>query len=85
MTGERTLIYREQSDGVDNLWSVPVEGGSPKQLTKFTSEIIFGFRASRDGKHFAIVRGTSSADVILIKDFRWAHLRQSATALRLAA
>jgi serine/threonine protein kinase len=32
-------------------------------------EFIFGFAPSRDGKQLAIVRGTNSADIVLIKDF----------------
>jgi serine/threonine protein kinase/dipeptidyl aminopeptidase/acylaminoacyl peptidase len=69
MTDERTLIYGEVRDNISNLWSVPPDGGTPKQLTKFTSEYIFGFAPSRDGKQLAIVRGTNSADIVLIKDF----------------
>jgi hypothetical protein len=39
-------------------------------VTKFTSQRIFNFAVSRDGKQFAIARGTLSADIVLIKDFR---------------
>ena len=70
MTDEHTLVYQEQRGDVDNLWTVPVDGGTPKQLTKFTSQNIFGFKLSRDGKRFAIARGTASSDIILIKGFR---------------
>ncbi|MDT4897560.1 MAG: eukaryotic-like serine/threonine-protein kinase [Acidobacteriota bacterium] len=66
----RSLVYSEERDGVANLWTQPIEGGAPKQLTKFTTERIYNFATSRDGKQFAISRGTSSADIILIKDFR---------------
>ncbi len=69
MTDEHTFIYQEQRDGVDNLWTVPVDGSTPKQLTKFTSQNIFGFKLSRDGKRIAIARGTASSDIILIKGF----------------
>jgi serine/threonine protein kinase/dipeptidyl aminopeptidase/acylaminoacyl peptidase len=69
MTDEHTIIYSETGDSADNLWSAPVDGGPPKQLTKFTSESIFNFRPSRDGKRFAVVRGTNSTEIILIKGF----------------
>ena len=69
MTDERTLIYSEDNDSVSNLWTIPVDGGTPKQLTKFTSELIFNFRPSQDGKRFALVRGTNSTEIILIKGF----------------
>lgn len=70
MSDEKTLVYVYDTDDVGNLWTVPVDGGTPKQLTKFSSENIFGFTPSRDGKRFALVRGTSSSDIVLIKDFR---------------
>jgi len=70
MPDEKTLVYVHDTDDVSNIWTVPVDGGTPKQLTKFSSENIFGFVPSRDGKRFALVRGTSSSDIVLIKDFR---------------
>jgi serine/threonine protein kinase/Tol biopolymer transport system component len=70
MPDERTLLYSETKNDIDNLWSLPLEGGSPTQLTRFSSEQIFDYARSRDGKQFAVVRGTASADIILIKDFR---------------
>ena len=69
MLDERTLVYAESQGDVDNLWTRPLEGGAPRQLTRFTSERIFRQAPARDGKHFAIARGTTSADIILIKDF----------------
>ena len=70
MSDEKTLIYSEDRDDVGNLWTVSIDGGTPKQLTKFTSENILAFKPSRDGKRFAIARGTGSNDIVLIKDFR---------------
>ena len=67
---EKTIIYNAKKSDVDNLWSQPIDGGEPKQLTKFTSETIFNFARSRDSKQFAVARGTSSSDIILIKDFQ---------------
>ena len=70
MADERTDLYNKADNEVHNIWTQPLEGGAPKQLTKFTSERIYNFAPSRDGKQFAVVRGTNSADIILIKDFR---------------
>ncbi len=67
---DRTVLYIERNGDIDNIWSKPLDGGQPKQLTKFTSEYIFRGAPSRANKQFAVSRGTSSADVILIKDFR---------------
>jgi eukaryotic-like serine/threonine-protein kinase len=70
MADERTLLYVEERDGVANIWTRPLEGGTPQQLTKFTSEQIFAFAPSRDYQQFAVARGTLTADIILLKDFR---------------
>lgn len=67
---EQTMIYNNKKSDVDNLWSRPIDGGEPKQLTKFMSDTIYSFARSRDGKQFAIARGSSSSDIILIKDFQ---------------
>jgi serine/threonine protein kinase len=70
MLDERTLIYTETNNEVSNLWVLPIEDGSAKPVTRFTSQRIFNFAVSPDGKQFAISRGTTSADIVLIKDFR---------------
>jgi len=66
----RALIYGVTQKGVTNLWSQPIDGSPPKQLTNFASEIIFGFDLSRDGKQVALARGTESSDVVLISNFK---------------
>ena len=66
----RALIYGVTQKGVTNLWSQPIDGSPPKQLTNFASEIIFGFDLSRDGKQVALARGTQSSDVVLISNFK---------------
>ena len=70
LSDEQTVIYNNKKLDVDNLWSRPIDGAEPKQLTKFMSETIYNFARSRDGKRFAIARGSSSSDIILIKDFQ---------------
>jgi Tol biopolymer transport system component len=56
--------------GVSNLWSLPIGGGRPKQVTDFDTDQIFAFAWSRDGKQLAVARGTYSQDVVLITDVR---------------
>ncbi len=49
----------------------PIAGGPPVRLTDFKDgEQIFDFDWSRDGKQLALVRGTSSSDVVMINNFR---------------
>lgn len=69
-SGSRAVIAKSDQGGVGNLWSLPIDGGNPKQLTNFTSNQISNFAISRDGKRLALSRGFSNLDVVLIKDFR---------------
>jgi serine/threonine protein kinase/Tol biopolymer transport system component len=66
----RTLLYVDTRNGVSNIWRLPLDGGKPVQITNFESELISKFDLSYDGKQFALARGTSAGDVILISDFR---------------
>ena len=66
----KSLTYIDTKDGVSNIWSQPVAGGPPKQLTHFNSGLIFYYAWSRDGKKLAIARGRKASDVVLIKDLR---------------
>jgi serine/threonine protein kinase/dipeptidyl aminopeptidase/acylaminoacyl peptidase len=66
----RAVIGRSDQGGVGNLWSFPVDGGTPKPITSFKSHLIYNFAISRDGKRLALSRGYSNLDVVLIKDFR---------------
>ena len=64
------VIYSDSHAGVDNLWLQPLAGGKPKQLTNFTSDHIYWFAWSRDGKQLVLSRGSSSSDIVLIRNFR---------------
>lgn len=62
----RALCYIVTQHGVSNLWSQPLDGSAAQQLTHFTSDQIFRFAWSRDGKTLACERGLPISDVILI-------------------
>jgi len=67
----RALTYFSNRGGAFNIWSLPIDGGPPKQLTDFKPDLfIHCFAWSRDGKQLAVARGTSTSDIVLIKDFR---------------
>jgi Tol biopolymer transport system component len=66
----RSLLYVREVDGVSNLWTWPLDGGQPRQLTDWQADKIFWFTYSRDGKQLAVSRGNTSQDAVLIKDFR---------------
>ena len=66
----RAVAYIDTKNGVSNIVAQPLDGGPPKQITNFTSDRIFWFDISRDGRQFALSRGTQTSDVVLIRDFR---------------
>jgi Tol biopolymer transport system component len=54
-----------------NIWIQPVDGSAPRQFTRFTDgRSIPDFAWSRDGARLAIVRATSSTDIVLFKGLR---------------
>jgi len=66
----RSLLYVKDDGGVGNIWSQPIAGGTPKQITHFNSEGIGDFDLSRDSKRIVMSRGTFKQDVLLIRDLR---------------
>jgi serine/threonine protein kinase len=64
------VVYATRNRGVDNLWLQPLDGAKGKQITDFTSEHIYDFHWSFDGKQLAMVRGHNDSDVVLIRDVR---------------
>ena len=66
----RALQYIDSRGGSSNLWSQPIDGGPPQQLTDFRGDTLFSFAWSMDGKQLAVSRGTDAQDVVLISNFR---------------
>jgi len=64
------LVYIDSASRVYNLWSQSIDGGPPKQLTDFSSDQIFRFDLTLDGKRIALSRGYEGSDVVLITDFK---------------
>ncbi len=64
------LTYVLTRNGVGNLWTQTLDGGKPRQLSRFTAEQIFDYAWSGDGKQLAVSRGTVNSDVVLISNFR---------------
>jgi Tol biopolymer transport system component len=66
----KSFEYVLTRNGVGNLWEQPLKGGSPKQLTHFTSGLILDFAWSIDGKQLALSRGKQNSNVVLISNFQ---------------
>lgn len=69
MPDGRSIAYLDNASGILNVWSQPVDGGSPEQLTNFKSEFLTSFAISRDRK-IAAYRWSATRDIVLIKDYR---------------
>ena len=62
----KSVMYVETRNGVSNIWSQPVDGSQPKQLTEFKTDQIFSFTWSKDGKQLLLARGNVINDVVMI-------------------
>ena len=64
------LNYSQTQDGVSNIWSLPVDGGEPKQLTDWKSERIFTFDWLSGKGSLATSRGKTTTDLVLIENIK---------------
>ena len=67
--GKSVLVIRRDAKTVDNIWSAPIDGREPKQITNFTSERIFSFDVAPSGQ-LAMSRGDWVTDIVMIKEVR---------------
>jgi len=56
------------NNNVDNVWLQPLDGKPGHQVTQFTSDAIFGFGYSPDGKKLGVGRGHAESDIVLLRD-----------------
>jgi eukaryotic-like serine/threonine-protein kinase len=62
------LTYVDVRDGIANIWSQPLSGGAPKQLTNFKNDLIFSYDWTRNGDRLVCERGIETNDVVMITD-----------------
>jgi Tol biopolymer transport system component len=67
--GGQAVTYVARQNGVDDIWSQPMDGGSPRKLTDFKADSIFSFDWSRDNK-LVISHGSDTSDVVLIRNVK---------------
>ena len=68
--GQPIFDYIETRDDISNIWSQPLSGGPVKQVINLTSDRIFSYVWSNDGKQVAVTRGAETSDLVLITNFR---------------
>ena len=72
----RATTYFDTRNNVTNIWSQPIDGSPPKQLTNFTSGQkaasyeMDAYTWSPDGKQLAFTHRETRADLVLIRDLR---------------
>ena len=66
----KAVVFGVRENGVDNLWSQPVDGSPGKWLTFFKTEQLGDFLWSRDGTKLALVRGHADSDIVVLRDQR---------------
>ena len=64
----RSIVYIVNEKGIANLWTHPIDGGKPKQLTNFTSASLYHFAYSMDGTRLFLARGNQIRDAVLISE-----------------
>ncbi len=63
------IDYVARRDGVDNIWTQPLDGDPPTQLTHFTEGKLIGFAWSARGDSLAFSRYEDVRDAVMLGDF----------------
>jgi eukaryotic-like serine/threonine-protein kinase len=66
----KSIFYTVSANNVTNIWSQPLDGGQPKQVTNFNDLFMTSFAWTRDGKQLACTRGALVRDAILVTDLK---------------
>lgn len=61
------LAYTVTANGVGDIFIQSLDGGEPKQMTDFKTDLIYSFDWSPDGKNLLVVRGKQLSDAVLIR------------------
>jgi eukaryotic-like serine/threonine-protein kinase len=64
-----TIGYVRSARGVANIWTMPLRGGEPVQVTKLEKGSIYGYDWLPDGR-LVLACGETRNDLVLITDFR---------------
>ena len=64
----KALAYAVVENGVGNIWVQPLDGSKGHMLTNFTSDTIFTFQFSPDGKTLTVARRHVISDVVLLHE-----------------
>ncbi|HLJ75430.1 MAG TPA: hypothetical protein VKU62_12640, partial [Thermoanaerobaculia bacterium] len=66
----RAFTFIDSTSGAQNVWIQNVDGGPPRQLTRFDAGRIAAYHISPNGKSIVVARGDPVNDMVLIRGFR---------------
>jgi Tol biopolymer transport system component len=66
----QSLTFYDGQKGTRSVWTQPLAGGPPKQLTDFGTGAIVSLAWSPDGKDLAVVQTTNRSDAMLISNVK---------------
>ena len=64
----QSLFYIFNEGNVGNVWSLPLDGQSPKQVTDFNSHLLADFIPTQHGKGLVVTRTVELGDVMTISE-----------------
>jgi len=62
----KSILYIDGRNRIDNIWSQPIAGGEPRQLTFFESNRIYRFDVSPSNGDLVLSRGSESSDAVMV-------------------
>jgi Tol biopolymer transport system component len=65
----KSLTFSATQKGAADIWTQPLAGGPPGQLTYYERGAIYYLAWSPDGKQLAVVRSADTSDAVLISNF----------------
>jgi len=68
MPDGRAVAYLDATG--TNIWALPLDGGAPRQITSFASDApgaIVNYEWSPDGTQLALLRGSVTQDIVLLR------------------
>lgn len=66
--GKSLLYVDHPTDNVSNIWILPLDGGEPRQLTRFQERRIYSFDVSPLDSRLVFARGNEVRDVVVISE-----------------
>lgn len=70
MPDSQGVSFVLSAEGAQNVWSMPLAGGSAKQITHFKDGDIYNFAWAAKTNQLIVARGHNTQDVVLIRDWR---------------